>query len=214
MRFCSYLRNRGVLVGNGTCFRPKTTHIDLTRPCLITIGDNCYFNEKLSILTHDYVTHTFINSGREFLPSSGKVVIGNNVSTGEDVLILKGVHIGDNVFIGAHSVVTKDLPSNTIAVGSPARVLCTLEEYYNRRKKECINEAFEYARSIQERYNRKPDISDFWEEFVLFVSGNEIDNYPEIPIRKQLGSSYNEYKKSHIAEYKTFEQFLKAAGIE
>lgn len=48
-------------------------------------------------------------------------------------MILKGVTIGDNVFIGANSVVSKDIPSNSIAVGSPARVVHTLDDYYKTK---------------------------------------------------------------------------------
>ena len=50
-------------------------------------------------------------------------VIGNNVSLGANVTIIGGVHIGDNVFVGAGSVVVKDIPSNCVAAGNPAKVI-------------------------------------------------------------------------------------------
>lgn len=211
-----YLINRGIRIGEGTCFRPHTTEIDLTRPSLITIGRDCYFNEHFCILTHDWVTQVFINSGREFLPSSGGVHIGNNVSTGQNVTILKGVSIGDNVFIGANSVVTRDIPSNSIAAGIPCKVLMSLDEYYQKRKDKCIGEALFYAKSIQQRFGRKPLVTDFWEEFPLFVDGDKIDDYPEIAetIKKQLGKSYNNYIKCHKAKFKNFTEFLQAAGVQ
>lgn len=214
-RFCNYLRNSGVQLGRGNKFRQKSTVIDLTRPSLITIGSNCYFNEQFCILTHDWVTHVFLHSGREFLPSSGRVTIGNNVSTGQNVTILKGVTIGDNVFIGANSVVTKDIPSNSIAVGIPARIICNLDEYYQRRQRACIEEALDYARSIQERYKRRPVVTDFWEEFPLFIDGNKLENYPELKetIKRQCGPMYENYITSHQAKYDGFEAFLKAAGL-
>lgn len=83
-------------------------------------------NRNFVLLTHDWVTKVFIESGREFLPSSGRVRIGNNVSFGQNVMILKGVTIGDNCFIGAGSIVTKDIPANSIAVGIPCRVVMSL----------------------------------------------------------------------------------------
>lgn len=55
--------------------------------------------------------------------SKGEVVIGNNVWIGDKATILSGVHIGDNVIIGANSVVTKDVPSNSLAAGNPARII-------------------------------------------------------------------------------------------
>lgn len=214
-RFIKYLRVGGIQIGNGVKFRPFSTEIDLTRPSLVSIGDNCYFNKQFVLLTHDWVTRVFIYSGRDFLPSSGRVKIGNNVSTGQNVMILKGVTIGDNVFIGANSVVTKDIPSNSIAVGTPCKVIMSLDEYYNRRKTECIEEALDYARSIKERYNREPIVSDFREEFALFVDGDKIDDYPEISelIRFQLGPAYEYYKTNHKAKYNGFDDFLKAAGM-
>ncbi len=51
------------------------------------------------------------------------IVIGNNVWIGTNAVVLPGVHIGENVIIGAGSVVTKDIPENSIAVGSPCRVI-------------------------------------------------------------------------------------------
>jgi acetyltransferase-like isoleucine patch superfamily enzyme len=59
---------------------------------------------------------------RRKLQSKGEVVIGNNVWIGDKATILAGVHIGDNVIVGANSVVTKDVPSNCMVAGCPARV--------------------------------------------------------------------------------------------
>lgn len=195
---------------------PKTTRIDLSRPSLISIGSNCYMNTGFTILTHDWVTKVFIQSGREFLPSSGCVSIGNNVSFGQNVMVLKGVTIGDNCFIGAGSIVTKDIPANSIAVGTPCKVIMSLEDYYQKRKVECINEALIYARSIKERFNRLPSVTDFWEEFPLFIDGNKIDLYPELAetIQRQCGPSYDDYVQNHKAKFDGFDAFLKAAGIQ
>jgi len=188
----------------------------MTRPSLVSIGNNCYFNEYFTILTHDYVSKVFIQSGREFLPSSGRVRIGNNVSTGANVTILKGVTIGDNVFIGANSTVTKDIPSNSIAVGQPCRVIMSLEDYYQKRKIECIKEAIDYAKSIQERFKRKPIIDDFWEEFPLFIDSSNIEDYSEFTsiIKRQCGVSYERFITQHKAKFHSFEDFLREAGIE
>lgn len=215
-RYTKYLTRNGVKIGEGTKFRPFTTEIDLTRPSLISIGSNCYFNKNLVILTHDWVSRVFIYSGRDFLPSSGKVVIGNNVSTGQNVTILKGVSIGDNVFIGANSVVTRDIPSNSIAVGIPCKVVMSLDDYFEKRKKQAEKEALEYALSIQQRFGRRPVETDFKEEFIYFVDGDKIDQHFEISerIKFQLGPTYERYKESHIAKYDSFDAFLQEAGIK
>lgn len=91
----------------------------------------------------------------------------------------------------------------------------TLEEFYQKRKVKCIDEALDYARSIQERYGRKPITSDFWEEFPLFVDGDKINHYPELSciIKRQCGPSYENYVRNHKAPYNSLDDFLKAAGL-
>lgn len=210
-RFISFLRTKGVEIGEGTMMRPKSTNIDLTRPSLISIGKNCYMNENFTLLTHDWVTRVFIRCGLDFLPSSGRVTIGNNVSFGQNVIVLKGVAIGDNSFIGAGSIVTKDIPSNSVAVGIPCKVVATIEDYYKKRLSLYEAEALDYARSIKERFGRMPVPADFYEEFPLFVGGYEVEEYPEIPIQRQLGPIYDSYVRNHKAKYNSFDEFIKNA---
>lgn len=212
-RYIKYLKSKGISIGGGNFIDPKTSVIDVSRPSLVTIGNNCYMNRNFTLLTHDWVTHVFIHAGLGFINSSGKIVIGNNVSFGQNVMVLKGVTIGDNVFIGAGSIVTKDIPSNCIAVGRPCKAIMTLDEYYKKRIKKSREEAFEYARSIVERFDRQPVVEDFWEEFPLFLSGKDVEKYPTLPIKRQLGPIYERYVKEHIAEFESFEEFLHAAGI-
>lgn len=66
------------------------------------------------------------------LKSKGEVVIGNNVWIGDKATILPGVTIGDNVIIGANSVVTKSIPSNTLVAGVPARIIKQLDICQNQ----------------------------------------------------------------------------------
>ena len=107
----------------------------------IHIGTNFYANHNLSILDGGKVTigdYVFIapnvvitTAGHAIDPSQRDkgleialpITIGNHVWLGANVTILPGVTIGDNVVIGGGSVVTKDIPSNVIAVGNPCRVL-------------------------------------------------------------------------------------------
>lgn len=72
---------------------------------------------------------------REQHPDWDKIApikIGNNVYIGEGCIILPGVHIGNNVVVGARSVVTKSIPDNSVVVGSPARVLKSIDEYFDK----------------------------------------------------------------------------------
>ena len=93
----------------------------------VTIGDDCFVGPNVSIYTACHSTDPVErNTRREWaLP----VTIGDNVWIGGSVTILAGVTIGDNVTIGAGSVVTRDIPSWSVAVGNPCRVIKTLNEH-------------------------------------------------------------------------------------
>ncbi len=87
----------------------------------VTIGDDCFIGPNVSIYTACHSTDPVErNSRREWaLP----VTIGHNVWIGGSVTILPGVTIGDNVTIGAGSVVVSDIPSGSIAVGNPCKII-------------------------------------------------------------------------------------------
>ena len=106
----------------------------------ITIGENCLFGPNVSLYTAGHPVHPVTRaSGYEY----GKPIkIGDNCWIGGSTVVLPGVSIGNNVVIGAGSVVTKDIPDNVIAVGNPCRVLRTITEEDRRKlfKNEEIDE--------------------------------------------------------------------------
>ncbi|MDD5090593.1 MAG: DapH/DapD/GlmU-related protein, partial [Candidatus Wallbacteria bacterium] len=61
-------------------------------------------------------------------PSAEPVRIGNHVLIGANAVVLEGALVGDNSVIGAGSVVTRTIPANSVAIGSPARVVKTVDE--------------------------------------------------------------------------------------
>ena len=123
----------------------------------VHFGKNVYANFNLTLVddTHIYVGDytmfgpnvVIATAGHPILPSLREqtyqfnmpVTIGRNCWLGAGVIVLPGVTIGDNVVVGAGSVVTKDLPSNVIAVGNPCRVLRGIDErdkeYYFKNRK-------------------------------------------------------------------------------
>ncbi|RBP27063.1 succinyltransferase-like protein [Oceanihabitans sediminis] len=213
-RYIKFLRSKGIKIGDNIWMSAdvKSVSIDITRPSLIEIGNNVRLNKNLTILTHDGGYYVLLNKYKEFISQSGRVKIGNNVYFGRNCSVFKNVTIGDNVIIGNGSIVTKSIPSNSVAVGAPAKVVGTVEDYYKKRKSLQVEEALDYARSIKERYNRRPRIEDFWEEFPLFINGGE--DCPELNIKSQLGPAYENFIKNNKAVFNGFDDFLKAAGIE
>ncbi len=216
--YIKYLKAKGVKIGDNMtiwCFGGGLTKplIDVTRPSLVEIGDNVGINRNFTLLTHDFITGVFKECYGDFVPSSGKVKIGNNVVFGFDCMVLKGVTIGDNCFIAAGSLVTKDIPANSVAAGRPAKVICSIEELYNKRKNEMCKEAFIYARSIKNRFNRMPVAGDFFEEFPLFVDARNVHEYPELEriMKKKLGKHYTKWLGNHKAPYNGIAEFLDAA---
>lgn len=181
--YIKYLRKHGVRVGEKVLFRnPAHTTIDFTRPALIEFGNSIDVNDNFTVLTHDFSTFVFRQVYGDFVNSSGKVKIGNNIVFGRDCTILKGVTIGDNCIIGAGSIVSRSIPANSVAVGSPARVICNIDEYYKKRKSLQINEALEYGRelAIYKGGIENLSIGDFTEEWVLFLSEEEYNKYKTV----------------------------------
>ena len=88
----------------------------------VVIGDDCLIghNTVMATLNHD------LAPSRRADMHPAPIVLGRNVWVGSNVTVLPGVTIGDNAVVAAASVVTKDVPENTVVVGSPARVVRTL----------------------------------------------------------------------------------------
>ena len=114
--YCDY--GKQISVGKRFFANFNFTVLDEAR---VTIGDDCFIGPNVSIYTACHSTDPMErNSRREW---AEPVTIGNNVWIGGSVTILPGVKIGDNVTIGAGSVVTKDIPSNCVAISNPCKVV-------------------------------------------------------------------------------------------
>jgi acetyltransferase-like isoleucine patch superfamily enzyme len=101
----------------------------------IHIGDNCMLAAMVTISDSDW--HGIYNRIRPFRCTK-PVVIENNVWLGERVIVMKGVTIGENSVVGAGSVVTKNIPPNTVAAGNPARVIKTINPNRRMLKRELL----------------------------------------------------------------------------
>lgn len=87
----------------------------------LTIGAHCSISAGVQIYTHDTVKRSL--TGGDSSIEQEATSIGNNCYIGPNVVITKGVTIGDNVAIGANSFVNKNIPSGTLAYGTPVRIV-------------------------------------------------------------------------------------------
>lgn len=127
---------------------------------LIEIGDNVTIAPRVHILCHDASTKAFLNYTK-----IGRVTIGDNVFIGTESVVLPGVSIGSNVVIGANSTVTHSIPDNSVAFGSPARVVCTLTEYLQKEQirmasAPCYDETYTLRKavSMDKRMQQKQEL--------------------------------------------------------
>ncbi len=119
--YCDYGSN--IEVGKNFFANYNCMIIDVGK---VIIGDNCQMAPNVAIYTAGHPLHPAArNTAYEY---GIDVTIGNNVWLGGNTVICPGVHIGDNVVIGAGSVVTKDIPSWSLAVGNPCRVIRKITE--------------------------------------------------------------------------------------
>lgn len=109
-----------------------------TEPWIITLGENVYITDGVKFITHDGGTLLFRAKVPD-LEITKPIVVGDNVYIGNEVIILPGVSIGSNVIIGAGAIVSKDIPDNSVAVGVPARIIKSTDEYFEKLQKESLH---------------------------------------------------------------------------
>ena len=119
----------GMKVGKNPNFQDGII-FDPSHSWLISIGNNVTIAPRVHILCHDASTKYCLGYTK-----IGRVTIGNNVFIGANSTILPNTTIGDYCVIGANSVITHDIPSHTVAVGNPCKVLKSYEDYIEENRK-------------------------------------------------------------------------------
>ena len=139
--YIAHLRKKGIYVGAGSLFYdPISNVVDETNPVLLRIGENVRITHGVVILTHDYSWSVIAGKYGECLGGVAPVTIGDNVFIGMNSIITKGVTIGDNIIIGAGSVVTHDCDSDSVYAGIPAKKIMSLSQYREKKKSEQISD--------------------------------------------------------------------------
>lgn len=142
----------GLRVGQGTKF--VGSHEFGTEPFLITIGSDCLITDGVRFITHDGAIQVpLIAKGEAFERIYGhkstfkRITIENNVFIGVSTIIMPGTTLRNNTIVAAGSVVGGTFPENIVIAGNPAKIICTLDQYYEKNR----NRVVQPPRSRDER---------------------------------------------------------------
>lgn len=134
-----YLKKKNVFYSMGENCYYHTRDIP-SEPYLLSIHNNVRIAANVRIITHDTIS-LMINKMDKYKKKAkmsyyiGNVEILDNVMIGANSTILYDVKIGPNALVAAGSVVTKDVPEGTVVGGNPAKVICTIDEFVEKRLK-------------------------------------------------------------------------------
>lgn len=135
MKRAEYMKKKGIFHSVGDRVMITSRKIPLYAK-LISIGNNVWMASGVEFIPHD-VTHYMLNGrkdGHKYTEKIGCIEIGNNVFIGAGTRILYDVKVGDNVIIAAGALCNKDIPSNSVVAGVPAKVVMSFEEYLEKRR--------------------------------------------------------------------------------
>lgn len=138
-----YYKSLGIKIGLNSKIE-KGVFLDPSFPWLIEIGNNVTIAPRVFVLTHDGSTKNYLGYSK-----IGRVVIEDNVFIGANSVILPNIKIGKNSIVGSNSVITKDVPSDVVIVGNPAKIISTTADYVNKNKSRLEN-----AKIYEDRYKR------------------------------------------------------------
>lgn len=146
-----YAKYIGVSIGENC----RLINVDFSsEPYLIQLGNHVSAT-AVRFETHDGGVWTLRGNQPE-IDIIRPIIVGSNVFIGYETIIMPGVKIGDNVVIGARSVVTKDIPSNVVAAGVPAKIIKTMDSYEITALKKC-----DYTKNLNANEKKKFYLNKF-----------------------------------------------------
>ncbi|MEE0799900.1 MAG: acyltransferase [Gemmiger sp.] len=145
-----YLLSHGLRLGKNVRIHAENA-FDSVFPWLIVVGNNVCISSDVKILAHDTSTEYVCGYTK-----IGQVVIGDNVYIGYGAIILCNTRIGNNTIIGAGSVVSGNIPPDSVYAGDPAHFICSLEDF-KRRHQEQLENAPRFEGPCQKWREAPPD---------------------------------------------------------
>ncbi len=134
IEWTAYLKRHGGLYAMGEhCV--IQANVTITDPPHVRLGNNVHLT-GCTLFGHDGTVSMLKQMSGRRLDRVGKIDIGDNVFVGHQAIIMPGITIGSNVVVGAGAVVTRDVPSNTIVAGNPARPIGAVDAMLDRYERE------------------------------------------------------------------------------
>ena len=134
----AYARKKGVKVGENCRIYIKNWG---SEPFLVSIGDHVTVTSGVKFITHDGSTCLVKDAHGKRYQRFAPIQIGSHVFIGVNTIIMPGVKIGSNVVIGAGSVVTKNIPDHSVAIGVPAKVVSSFADYKAKIQSTCASDS-------------------------------------------------------------------------
>ena len=171
----NYLRKNRIFGAMGERVRYQP-HIIPLYPELIRLHNNITVAANVRLITHDasFAVLNWTGEKKKYPEKVGCIEIMDNVFIGYGTTILPNVRIGSNVIIGACSVVTKDLAPNGVYIGSPARRICSFDDY--RRRMDALPEGgYAYPTVAHNTHISEKEVVCAWQYFFRERSEEEND---------------------------------------
>lgn len=138
--YTKYLQRCGMQLNGQPRYIAPTVHFDGNDYSLISLGKDVVISKHVEFLTHDFSIARGLQAINKKMVSNGKdeyflksICVGSNCFIGLNSVIMPGTVIGNNVIIGAGSVVRGTIPDNKIVIGNPARIIDNVDEWAEKK---------------------------------------------------------------------------------
>lgn len=154
-----YARDLGVTIGSDCWLIATGVATWGSEPYLITLGNRVLVAAGVRFVTHDGAVWPLRRRYPD-IDLCGPIVLGDDVFIGINSILLPNVTVGAESAIGAGTVVNRSIPPRSIVAGVPGRVLCTIDEYYEKHREDLVNLKGLSPPERQQRLLRRLDVPE------------------------------------------------------
>lgn len=202
------LKARGAHISDDLYIQtPESVFIDDTTPYMLTIGKNVFITAGVKIFTHDACQRIETAKNGSISGNIKPVNIGNRVFLSVNSTVLCGVSICDDVIVGANSVVSRSITEPGVYVGMPVHKVADIDEYFAKRTKNQLDEAYTLAIKYYEAFGKKPPEDVLNEFFWLYCPRNESAISKKCRSQMSLWDNFDLCLESFLSSDPEFESY-------